>query len=91
MAAWNAHAVVYPASCVGSEWPVPTWNLLTVRQSLRAAGLKLPEVLSASIRVGATRGAMMGDQSRSKRGKVNRLSVHDHKARGVELAQLKGS
>ena len=35
-------AVVYPASDVGSEWPVPTWNLRTERQSLRAAGVKLP-------------------------------------------------
>jgi hypothetical protein len=29
--------------------------------------MKLPEVLSASIRVGATQLAMMGDQSQSKR------------------------
>jgi len=27
---------------VGSEWPVPTWNLRTERQTLRAAGVKLP-------------------------------------------------
>ena len=35
-------AVVYPASDVGSEGPVPTWNLRTERQTLRAAGVKLP-------------------------------------------------
>src|SRR3989304_2523929 len=31
-------AVVYPASDVGSEGPVPTWNLRTERQTLRASG-----------------------------------------------------
>ena len=36
------------------------------RQSLRAAGVLLPEELSASIDVGATLGAMMGDQSLRK-------------------------
>jgi hypothetical protein len=51
---------------VGSLWPVPTWNLRTERPSPQAAS-KLPAVLSASIRVGATRVAMMGDQSHSKR------------------------
>ena len=51
---------------VGSGWPVPTWNLPTERQSLRAAS-ELPAKLSASIRVGATLVAMMGDQSQSKR------------------------
>ena len=36
-------AVVYPASEVGSWWPVPTWNLRTPsRQSLQAASVKLP-------------------------------------------------
>jgi hypothetical protein len=49
---------------------VPTWNLLTVRQSLQAAGMMLPEELSASIRAGATRLAMMGDQSLCKCGDV---------------------
>lgn len=53
---------------VDSFWPVPTWNLLTVRQSLQAAGMKLPAELSASIRAGATLLAMMGDQSLCKRG-----------------------
>ena len=48
-------------------WPVPTWNLPTQCQSLQAAGVKLPEGLSASLRVGATRFAMMGDQSLRKR------------------------
>lgn len=51
----------------GSEWPVPTWNLLTARQSIRAAGMKLPERLSASIRAGATLFAMVGDQSHCRR------------------------
>lgn len=27
---------------VGSVWPVPTWNLRTERQTLGAAGVKLP-------------------------------------------------
>jgi F0F1-type ATP synthase assembly protein I len=36
------------------------------RQSLRAASVKLPAELSASIGVGATLGAMMGDQSLRK-------------------------
>jgi hypothetical protein len=49
---------------------VPTWNLLTVRQSVQAAGMKLPAELSASIRAGATLLAMMGDQSLCKRGDV---------------------
>lgn len=57
-------AVVYPASGVGSWWPVPTWNLRTwLRQSLQAASVQLPAELSASSEVGATRVAMMGDQS----------------------------
>lgn len=51
---------------VGSGWPVPTWNLRTERQSLQAAS-KLPAELSASIHVGATLVAMMGDQSQSMR------------------------
>ena len=39
-------------------------------QSLRAADVKSPEELTASIGVGATGGAMMGDQSLGKaRGK----------------------
>ena len=54
-------------------WPVPTWNLRTpLRQSLQAASVKLPAELSASSEVGATRFAMMGDQSlRKARGEVN--------------------
>jgi hypothetical protein len=35
-------------------------------QSLQAADVKSPEELTASIGVGATRGAMMGDQSLGK-------------------------
>jgi hypothetical protein len=37
-----------------------------VRQSLQAASVVLPAELSASIGVGVTLGAMMGDQSLSK-------------------------
>ena len=42
------------------------------RQSVQAAGMLLPEELSASFDVGVTLGAMMGDQSLSKRRTVNR-------------------
>ena len=67
---WEAHAVVYPASKVGSVRPVPTWNLPTARQSVQTASrlraTVLPEELTASIRVGATRVAMMGDPSQRK-------------------------
>jgi hypothetical protein len=49
---------------------VPTWNLLTVRQSVQAASVMLPAELSASFRAGATLFAMMGDQSRCKRVRV---------------------
>ncbi|WP_211228055.1 hypothetical protein, partial [Azovibrio restrictus] len=45
-----------------------------MRQSVQAAG-KLPEELSASIRVGAIRLAMMGDQSQSKRGRGNNRNM----------------
>jgi len=52
---------------VGSLWPVPTWNLRApVRQSLQAADVLSPEELSACIGAGATRGAMVGDQSLRK-------------------------
>lgn len=71
MLAEEARAVVYPASIVGSLWPVPTWNLLTARQSVQAAGIKLPAKLSASVRAGATLFAMMGDQSLCRRGEGN--------------------
>jgi hypothetical protein len=37
-----------------------------MRQSLQAADVKSPEELTASSGVGATRGAMMGDQSLGK-------------------------
>jgi len=63
---WNKPAVVYPASEVGSEWPVPTWNLRTPwRHTLQTAG-KLPAELSAIHRAGKFRFAMMGDQSLRK-------------------------
>lgn len=68
MQSYPLKGTLYPASIVGSVWPVPTWNLHTVRQSVQTAG-KLPAELSASIRVGATLVAMMGDQSQSTRGK----------------------
>ena len=60
---------------VGSGWPVPTWKLRTERQSLQAAS-ELPAKLSASIRVGATLVAMMGDQSQSMRGSWNQTSAN---------------
>jgi len=41
------------------------------RQSLQAAGEKLPEGLTASIEVGVTLGAMMGDQTLRKAGTAN--------------------
>jgi hypothetical protein len=52
-------AVVYPASDVGSEWPVPTWKLLTLCQSIQAAADE-PEELSATRRDSAILWAMMG-------------------------------
>jgi hypothetical protein len=62
---------------VGSVWPVPTWKLRApVRQSLQAADVQSPEELTAFIGAGATRGAMVGDQSlRKARGKVIVSSV----------------
>ena len=49
---------------------MPTWNLPTARQSVQTASrlraTVLPEELTASIRVGATRVAMMGDPSQRK-------------------------
>jgi hypothetical protein len=58
-------AVVYPASEVGCVLSAraDTESASARRQSLRAAGVKLPEGLSASCAVGVTRGAMVGDQS----------------------------
>jgi hypothetical protein len=57
--------------------PVPTWKLQApVCQSPQAADMKSPEDLTASIGVGATRGAMVGDQSLRKAwGKVIVSSV----------------
>ena len=75
-------------------WPVPTWNLRTQCQSLQAASKKLPAGLSASLREGATRLAMMGDLSQSKRGDVKlkmfspcRLNS-DSKTQALHLALL---
>jgi hypothetical protein len=51
---------------MGSEWPVPTWNLRTSRRhTLQTAG-ELPEGLSAMRDAGKFRLAMMGDQSLRK-------------------------
>jgi len=48
-------------------------------QSLRTADAKSPEELTASIGVGATRGAMMGDQSLGKaRSKFIASVRHSH-------------
>src|SRR5262245_7606249 len=68
----GAPAVVYPASWVGSGWPVPTWNLRApTRQSLqRASALRtaaLPAELSASVGAGVTLVAMMGDRPLHRR------------------------
>ncbi len=58
---------------------MPTWNLRTFCQSVQAAS-ELPEGLSAYEREGATRLAMMGDQSQRKRGnvKLKRLLLADY-------------
>ena len=69
LACREASAVVYPASEVGTQCPVPTWNLRTFCQSVQTAG-KLPEGLSAFEHEGATRLAMMGDLAQSKREAV---------------------
>lgn len=58
-------AVVYPASDVGSWWPVPTWNLRTGSHTLRAIKLRSAE-LSAWSRAGPTVVAMMGGVSLRK-------------------------
>src|SRR5262245_33017812 len=57
---------------MGSVWPVPTWNLRApARQSLQWASTlspaALPAELSASVGVGVTLSAMVGDQSLRKR------------------------
>jgi len=51
----QTHSADHPASGSDSWWPVPTWNLRTPCQSLQAAGVKLPEGLSAWLRAGAAR------------------------------------
>jgi transposase len=63
LATWDKPAVVYPASGVGSFVARADMESASpLRQSIQAAG-KLPEMLSASNSVGASRFAMMGDQS----------------------------
>ncbi len=54
-----------------------------LRQSFGAAGVKLPEGLSASCAVGVTRGAMVGDQSLRKavRGVVDPISACRYSSR----------
>jgi hypothetical protein len=64
-------AVVYPASLVGSlAARADMESASPLRQSLQAASMQLPEVLSASNGVGASRCAMVGDQSLRKGGWV---------------------
>jgi homoserine kinase len=53
---------------------VPSWNLPTARQSLRAAS-GVPAELSALSGVGPTVVAMMSNQSLGNRGKVIILSI----------------
>jgi len=64
-------AVVYPASGVDAEVVRADMESASPqRQSLRAAGMQLPEELSASNGVGVSRCAMMGDQPLCKGGLV---------------------
>ena len=68
VAGWETPAVVYPASVVGSLVSRADMESAShMRQSIQPAAGE-PEVLSASMRVGWTRLAMMVDQSRRKRG-----------------------
>jgi hypothetical protein len=69
-------AVVYPASVVDSVVVRADMESASPRrQSLQAAGVQLPEELSATCGVGASLGAMMGDQSLRKGGWVRKGSV----------------
>ena len=57
------------------------------RQSIQAAGVKLPEGLSASCAVGVTRGAMVGDQSlRKARGGLRGQSIGARSGSSCERA-----
>jgi hypothetical protein len=79
-------AVVYPASLVGSlAASADMESASPLRQSIQAAGIRLPEGLSASNSVGASRCAMMGDQSLCKGGWVNGQSNESggHRAGGT--------
>jgi hypothetical protein len=70
-------AVVYPASGVDSDVVRADMESASPkRQSIQAAGVQLPAELSASSGVGASRVAMMGDQSPCKGGWVKRRSIH---------------
>jgi hypothetical protein len=67
-------AVVYPASEVGSVVARADMEFASpLRQSVQAAGVHLPEELSALNSVGASRCAMMVDQSLRKAGWVKRV------------------
>jgi hypothetical protein len=56
------------------------------RQSLQAAGVRLPEGLPASIDVGVALIAMMGDQSLCKTRTVKRWGIFPAKRFWVQLA-----
>jgi hypothetical protein len=45
MQSYHLKVTLYPASEVGSLWPVPTWNLRTSCQSVQATGALLPTLL----------------------------------------------
>jgi hypothetical protein len=70
-------AVVYPASNVDSLlFRADMDSAASLRQSLQAASVVLPDELSASSDVGISLVAMMGDQSLRKGGWVKRQSVN---------------
>lgn len=79
-------AVVYPASVVGSfAARADMESASPLRQSVQAAGVRLPAELSASNGVGVPRGAMMGDHSLCKGGRVINKSGDSgrHRVRGA--------
>ena len=69
-------AVVYPASNVDSDViRADMESAASLRQSMEAAGIQLPSILSASNNVGVPLGAMMGDQSLRRGGNVKRREM----------------
>ena len=69
-------AVIYPASGVDSDVVRADMESASPqRQSIQAAGVQLPEELSASNGVDASQFAMMVDQSLRKGGYVNQTSI----------------